>query len=135
LSFAAATAASTFDFSPETMIWPGALKLAASIPNSAQSSVDLGAFLAYDRGHAADGLLAGQLHQPAALGDDLEAGREIKHAGGGQGGDFAEAQAQGELDGGQLAGSRKAATRPAHAQTALADRPSSGSVRPPDPRS
>jgi hypothetical protein len=42
--------------------------------------VNLGAFLAHDRRHAAGGLLAGQLHEPAALGDDPQPGREIKHA-------------------------------------------------------
>jgi hypothetical protein len=69
-----------FGLSPETMIWPGALKLAASMSNSRQSSATLARVLAHDGGHAAEALLAGHLHQPAALGHHAQTGGKIEHA-------------------------------------------------------
>lgn len=71
---------------------------------------DARALLAYDGGHAADGLLARLYHQPAALGDDLEAGREIGRRGGRGRGLSPRLQAMVNFTAGRLPASRKAAT-------------------------
>ena len=97
---------------------------------------DLRALLADDRRHAAHRLLTRQLHKPAALGDDPEAGGEIKDPGRAIGGDFPEAQAQGELrfTGRQFRLARATPpARPGRGRRAPAGRPWSASARFPGP--
>ena len=66
-------------FQPEMMIWPGALKFAASISNCAQSSATFARSSPITAAMPPRRLLAGHLHQAAALGHHAQAGREIKH--------------------------------------------------------
>ena len=77
-SLASETASATFALSPEITIWPGLFRLATSTSVS-DGELAHGAFVPADhRGHAAGGLLAGLLHEQAALLHQPQARLEIE---------------------------------------------------------